>query len=76
MLGPDHVNTLNLRGDIAHMRGMTGNPDSAATAFEAVQADFLRLLGPNHLGTLQAKQVTPARQSPSSNTYYLNKYGS
>jgi hypothetical protein len=51
VLGPDHPDTLAIRGNLARWRGEAGDPAGAAAAFENLLADYLRVLGPDHPDT-------------------------
>jgi hypothetical protein len=54
-LGPNHPDTLTVRGNLAYWRGEAGDPAGAATDFEHLLTDYLRVLGPNHPDTLTAR---------------------
>ena len=54
-LGPDHPDTLAVRGNLAHWRGAAGDAAGAAAAFEELLADCLRVLGPDDLNTLAVR---------------------
>jgi len=54
-LGPDHPDTLTARNNLAYWQGAAGNLVGAATAFEELLADYLRVLGPDHPDTLTAR---------------------
>ncbi|WP_405827190.1 MULTISPECIES: tetratricopeptide repeat protein [unclassified Streptomyces] len=54
-LGPDHINTLTARSNLAHWRGEAGDPTGAAAEFAAVLKDRLRVLGPEHPDTLTTR---------------------
>ncbi|WP_405996076.1 FxSxx-COOH system tetratricopeptide repeat protein [Streptomyces sp. NBC_00986] len=47
-LGPDHLEVLVARGDLARWRGEAGDAAGAVTATEELLHDQLRILGPNH----------------------------
>ena len=51
-LGPDHIDTLAIRSELARWRGEAGDPGGAAAASEELLADYRRVLGPNHPDTL------------------------
>jgi hypothetical protein len=51
-LGPDHRDTLTIRGNLAWWRGQAGDPAAAAAAAEALLADRERVLGADHPDTL------------------------
>ncbi|GAA1025389.1 MULTISPECIES: FxSxx-COOH system tetratricopeptide repeat protein [Amycolatopsis] len=51
-LGRDHPDTLLARTNVALWRGYAGDPTGAVTAFEALLADYLRVLGRDHPDTL------------------------
>jgi hypothetical protein len=53
--GPDHPSTLNTRGYLAYWRGEAGDPAGAATAFDELLTDRLRVLGPDHPATLTTR---------------------
>ena len=55
MLGADHPDTLTTRGNLARWRGEAGDPAGAATAYEQLLTDHLRVLGPEHPDTLTAR---------------------
>jgi hypothetical protein len=48
VLGPDHVDTLATRHNLAYWRGHAGDPQAAADAFEQLLTDRLRVLGLDH----------------------------
>jgi hypothetical protein len=48
VLGPDHPDTLSTRSDLAFSRGKAGDAAGAATAFEQLLADMVRVLSPDH----------------------------
>ncbi|MGI5240693.1 tetratricopeptide repeat protein [Dactylosporangium sp. CA-139066] len=52
ILGPDHPDTLDIRGELAYWRGKAGDPAGAAAALERLLDDQLRVLGPDHSDTL------------------------
>ncbi len=52
MLGTDHPDILTTRSDLAHWRAEAGDPAGAATAYQHLLTDYLRVLGPNHPHTL------------------------
>ncbi|WP_206305562.1 hypothetical protein [Actinacidiphila soli] len=54
-MGPDHPHTLLTRNDIAQWRGKAGDAAGAATAFEQLLADELRVQGPDHPEILLAR---------------------
>ncbi|MCP2271791.1 tetratricopeptide repeat protein, partial [Actinokineospora diospyrosa] len=47
-LGPDHLDTLTARNNLASWLGETGNATAAADAFTELLADQIRILGPDH----------------------------
>ncbi|WP_433605706.1 tetratricopeptide repeat protein [Dactylosporangium sp. CA-139114] len=51
-LGPDHLDTLTTRGNLAFWRGRAGDAAGAAAAFEQLLADRVRVLGQDHPDTL------------------------
>ena len=51
-LGPDHVDTLTARRNLARWRGEAGDAVGATMAFEDVLANQLRVLGPDSPDTL------------------------
>jgi hypothetical protein len=61
VLGPDHPDTLATRHNLAQWQGKAGDEAGAATAFEDLLADCLRVLGPDHplsrLGNLLYRRV-------------------
>jgi hypothetical protein len=52
--GPDHLDTLAIRGNLARWAGEVGDA-AAAAALEELLADCLRVLGPDHPITLAAR---------------------
>jgi hypothetical protein len=54
-LGADHPDTLTTRHELAYWQGETGDAAGAATAFELLLADRLRMLGPDHPDTLTTR---------------------
>ena len=54
-LGPDHLDTLAVRGSLARWRGEAGDAAGAATAYEELLTDFLRVLGPHFPDTLATR---------------------
>ncbi|WP_082373159.1 NB-ARC domain-containing protein [Nocardia sp. NRRL S-836] len=54
-LGPDHPDTLIIRGDLAYWRGEAGDPAGAAAAFAELLTDQLRVLGSDHPDTLTTR---------------------
>ncbi|WP_232295589.1 tetratricopeptide repeat protein [Parafrankia sp. EUN1f] len=46
---------MNTRGNLAGWRGQAGDPAGAATAFEQLLGEFLRVLGPDHPHTLNTR---------------------
>uniref|UniRef100_UPI000382B730 tetratricopeptide repeat protein n=1 Tax=Nocardiopsis alba TaxID=53437 RepID=UPI000382B730 len=54
-LGPDHLDTLTTRGNLAHWRGHAGDTKGATHAFEQLLTDQLRILGPDHPDTLTVR---------------------
>jgi hypothetical protein len=50
-----HPDTLSTRGNLAHWRGEAGDPAGAATAFDQLFTDYLRVLGPDHPDTLNTR---------------------
>ncbi|MFI7431828.1 tetratricopeptide repeat protein [Micromonospora sp. NPDC049836] len=52
VLGPDHPDTLIIRGNVAYWRANTGDHAGAVAAFELLLVDCLRLFGPDHIHTL------------------------
>jgi hypothetical protein len=55
-LGPDHPDTLAARHNLAYWRAQAEDPAGAATAFEGLLTDRLRVLGPDHPDTLATRQ--------------------
>ncbi|MCA1279454.1 tetratricopeptide repeat protein [Saccharopolyspora sp. 7B] len=51
-LGPDHLDTLTTRNNLASWQGEAGDPTGAAHAFEELLTDYTRILGPDHPDTL------------------------
>ncbi|WP_308271583.1 tetratricopeptide repeat protein [Kitasatospora sp. SUK 42] len=54
-LGPDHVDTLAARGNLARWRGEAGDAAGAATALTDLLTDMLRVLGPDHPHTFTTR---------------------
>ncbi|MEU7874950.1 FxSxx-COOH system tetratricopeptide repeat protein [Dactylosporangium sp. NPDC049140] len=54
-LGPDHLDTLNARHNLAYLSGELGDAAGAAGAFERLIDDRLRVLGPDHPETLTTR---------------------
>ncbi|MEV6055955.1 FxSxx-COOH system tetratricopeptide repeat protein [Streptomyces sp. NPDC052107] len=50
-LGPDHLDTLTARHDLAYWRGEAGDAAGAATALAELLEDRVRVLGPHHPDT-------------------------
>jgi hypothetical protein len=65
--GPDHVDTLMARNNLASWQGYAGDPASAIAAFEGLLADLLRVLGPDHPGTLSTRHNLALWQAESRN---------
>ncbi|WTP57639.1 FxSxx-COOH system tetratricopeptide repeat protein [Streptomyces phaeochromogenes] len=55
LLGPDHLDTLSSRSDLAHAVHNMGDYARAADLHRGVLEDRLRLLGPDHLDTLSSR---------------------
>ncbi|MEV6408695.1 tetratricopeptide repeat protein [Streptomyces bobili] len=55
VLGPDHPDTLVIRGNLAGWQGEAGDAAGAATAFEELLTDHLRILGPDDPDTLVSR---------------------
>ncbi|WIG17597.1 tetratricopeptide repeat protein [Kocuria rosea] len=53
--GPDHLDTLHARSNLANWVGETGNAAAARDLFAALLSDEQRVLGPNHRSTLSAR---------------------
>jgi hypothetical protein len=53
--GPDHLDTLATRHNLARWRGEAGDPAAAAAALEELLADMVRMLGPDHPHTLTTR---------------------
>jgi NB-ARC domain/Tetratricopeptide repeat len=51
-LGPDHIDALATRSELARWRGEAGDPGGAAAASEELLADYRRVLGPDHPDTV------------------------
>ncbi|SNR79465.1 Tetratricopeptide repeat-containing protein [Actinomadura mexicana] len=51
-LGSDHLDTLDIRGNLANWQGWAGDVAGAVTASKELVADQLRVLGPDHPNTL------------------------
>ncbi|WP_410635517.1 tetratricopeptide repeat protein [Amycolatopsis sp. cmx-4-83] len=54
-LGPDHPDTLTVRGHVARWRGEAGDPAGAAAASGKLLADMTRVLDPDHPDVLTAR---------------------
>ncbi|MEU8326264.1 tetratricopeptide repeat protein [Nonomuraea sp. NPDC048881] len=54
-LGPDHPDTLAIRGNLAGWRGRAGDAAGAAAAFAELLTDMERVLGPDHPDTLATR---------------------
>ncbi|WP_052397689.1 tetratricopeptide repeat protein [Streptomyces sp. NRRL F-5123] len=54
-LGPDHVDTLAARNNLAKTQGAAGDVTTAARSTARLLADVTRLLGPDHRGTLATR---------------------
>jgi len=54
-LGPDHLDTLTTRHNLARWQGAVGDVQGAADATAVLLADCIRLLGPDHPDTLTAR---------------------
>jgi tetratricopeptide (TPR) repeat protein len=54
-LGPDHLDTLTARSNLAQWRGHAGDAAGAAMAAEEVLVGRLRVLGPDHPETLTTR---------------------
>ncbi|WP_243727604.1 FxSxx-COOH system tetratricopeptide repeat protein [Actinocrispum wychmicini] len=54
-LGPDHLDTLTIRHNIARSRGHAGDPAGAVAALQELLTDQLRVLGPDHPHTLTTR---------------------
>lgn len=48
MVGPDHPDTLAIRGNLADWQGRAGNLSDALGAYEELYEDYVRVLGPEH----------------------------
>ena len=55
MLGTDHPDTLNARGEHARWTGEAGDPAAARDQFAALLPNYERVLGPNHPDTCNAR---------------------
>ncbi|MEV4310352.1 tetratricopeptide repeat protein [Nonomuraea sp. NPDC049624] len=54
-LGPDHPDTLAIRGNVAGWRGRAGDVAGAAAALAELLTDMERVLGPDHPATLATR---------------------
>lgn len=54
-LGPDHVDTLAARSELAFWRGEAGDSAGAVEGFASLLSDELRVLGPDHSNTLDTR---------------------
>ncbi|GGY82111.1 ATP-binding protein [Streptomyces omiyaensis] len=52
LLGPDHMDTLAARGNLARWLGEAGDPAGAADVCSELLTDQVRILGPDHLDVL------------------------
>ncbi|WP_435191616.1 tetratricopeptide repeat protein [Streptomyces sp. bgisy126] len=55
LLGPEHLDTLAARNNLARWRDEVGDPAGAANAYTELLADYLRILGPDHPHTLTTR---------------------
>jgi hypothetical protein len=55
VLGPDHPCTVATRSALALWRAAAGDAAGAATAYEELLTDYMRVLGPDHPSTLAAR---------------------
>ena len=55
MRGPDHPHTLTTRHNLAHWRGVAGDPAGAIAAYEQLLTDRLRVLGADHPDTVNTR---------------------
>ncbi|MFC8496011.1 tetratricopeptide repeat protein [Streptomyces sp. NPDC057235] len=55
LLGPEHLDTLAARNNLARWRDEIGDPAGAANVYTELLADFLRILGPDHRHTLTTR---------------------
>jgi hypothetical protein len=55
LLGPDHLDTLGSRSNLAGSTGEAGEPAKARDQYTSLVADLTRVLGPDHLHTLTAR---------------------
>ncbi|HEV3290003.1 MAG TPA: tetratricopeptide repeat protein [Streptosporangiaceae bacterium] len=55
ILGPEHPDTLDARGDLAYWTGAAGDPAAARDQFAALLPVRERVLGPEHRDTLIAR---------------------
>ncbi|MFE7503644.1 tetratricopeptide repeat protein, partial [Streptomyces albidoflavus] len=55
VLGPDHLDTINARHNLANSYAAAGRTNKATSLRVGVLADFERLLGADHLDTLSAR---------------------
>ncbi|MEU7788002.1 tetratricopeptide repeat protein [Amycolatopsis sp. NPDC049159] len=67
VLGADHPDTLTIRNDLAYWQGRAGDPAGAATAFDGLLADRLRILGPDHPDTLTTRNNLARWRGESGN---------
>ncbi|MEU6587660.1 tetratricopeptide repeat protein [Streptomyces sp. NPDC046881] len=54
-VGPDHHNTLAVRGNLAHWRGKAGDAAGAMSDLAELLPDVIRVLGPDHPETLSVR---------------------
>ncbi|MBB5070372.1 tetratricopeptide (TPR) repeat protein [Saccharopolyspora gloriosae] len=55
LLGPDHLDALAARGDLADWQGEAGDVSGAITELSELLDDRSRVLGPDHLATLATR---------------------
>ena len=55
VLGPEHPDTLNARGNLAYWTGLAGDAAGARDQFAALLPIEERVLGPKHSDTLDAR---------------------
>ncbi|MEC3957516.1 tetratricopeptide repeat protein [Nocardia sp. CDC153] len=55
VLGPNHIDTLATRNNLAHAYASAGRFDDAIPLYEATLADRKQVLGPNHIDTLATR---------------------
>ncbi|MBF8191587.1 tetratricopeptide repeat protein, partial [Nonomuraea sp. K274] len=66
-LGPDHPDTMVIRGNLARWHAEAGDTAGAVTKCEDLLADMLRVLGPDHPDTLATRNNWASFQGEAGN---------